>query len=81
MAKTIQAGNAFVETSASCSLPDNPDIETEFELLQFGRSTIEIREAVLRNLEGIIGGPIRHLKRHGYRAGAVASFHAVRIDS
>jgi len=81
MAQTIQADNEFVETSACRILLNNPDIGTDFEQLRFGCGSIEIREAMLRTLEGINVGPVRQLKRHGSRAGAVASFQAVRFDS
>jgi hypothetical protein len=49
--------NPFVGTWTYRSFLNDPDVNTAFNDLEFGRGTIVIAEAPLQILEGTIGGP------------------------
>jgi hypothetical protein len=49
--------NPFVGSWTYRSLLNNPDVNTVFNNLEFGRGTIEIAEAPMQLLAGTIGGP------------------------
>jgi hypothetical protein len=49
--------NPFVGTWTYRSFLNDPDVNTAFNALEFGRGTIVIAEAPMQILEGTIGGP------------------------
>lgn len=59
--------NPFVGTWTYRSLLNDPDVNTQFNNLEFGRGTIVIEEAPEQVLRGSIGGPGWLLKLHGSR--------------
>lgn len=60
--------NPFVGKWTYRSLLNDPDIDTDFDKLEFGRGTIVIEEAEPQLLKGTIGGPGWSLTLHGSRA-------------
>jgi hypothetical protein len=60
--------NPFVGNWTYRSLLNDPDINTDFNNLEFGRGTITIQEAPFDLLTGTIGGPGWSLALHGSRA-------------
>jgi len=60
--------NPFVGSWTYRSLLNNPDINTDFNDLEFGRGTIVIEENPMELLTGTIGGPGWSLNLHGSRA-------------
>lgn len=60
------SANPFVGTWTYRSLLNDPDINQDFDKLEFGRGTIEIAEDGASNvLKGTIGGPGWSLSLHG----------------
>jgi hypothetical protein len=59
--------NPFVGTWTYRSLLNDPDVNTDFAKLEFGRGTIVIGEAAPELLTGTIGGPDWLLTLHGSR--------------
>jgi hypothetical protein len=59
--------NPFVGTWTYRSLLNDPDVNTDFNSLEFGRGTIEIREDAMQLLTGTIGGPGWSLALKGSR--------------
>ena len=59
--------NPFVGTWTYRSFLNDPDVNTAFNDLEFGRGTIVIAEAPLQILEGTIGGPGWSLTLKGSR--------------
>jgi len=59
--------NPFVGSWTYRSLLNDPDIETDFDDLEFGRGIIKIVEAPLDTLTGTIGGSGWELELHGSR--------------
>jgi hypothetical protein len=59
--------NPFVGIWTYRSLLNDPDVDTDFNSLEFGRGTIEIREAAMQLLTGTIGGPGWSLALKGSR--------------
>lgn len=59
--------NPFVGLWTYRSLLNNPDVNTDFNDLEFGRGTIEIKEDLMQLLTGLIGGPGWSLKLSGSR--------------
>lgn len=57
--------NPFVGKWTYRSLLNNPDINTDFDQLEFGRATLEIAEPSPNLLGGSIGGPGWSLALHG----------------
>jgi hypothetical protein len=57
--------NPFVGQWTYRSLLNDPDINQDFDKLEFGRGTIEIAEADTAVLSGTIGGPGWSLSLHG----------------
>ena len=57
--------NPFVGQWTYRSLLNDPDINEDFDKLEFGRGTIEIQEAGANALGGTIGGPGWSLALHG----------------
>jgi hypothetical protein len=47
------------------SLLNDPDVDTDFDKLEFGRGTLEIAESSSTVLKGTIGGPGWSLNLHG----------------
>ncbi len=60
--------NPFVGTWTYRSLLNDPDINTDFDKLEFGRGNIVIEEAAPELLTGTIGGDGWSLALHGSRA-------------
>ncbi|MDQ3804328.1 MAG: hypothetical protein M3416_10910 [Acidobacteriota bacterium] len=60
--------NPFVGTWTYRSLLNDPDVDQDFDQLEFGRGTIVIEEAEPQVLKGSIGGPGWSLTLHGSRA-------------
>lgn len=60
--------NPFVGNWTYRSLLNDPDVNTDFNDLEFGRGTIVIEEADPEVLTGTIGGPGWSLDLHGSRA-------------
>lgn len=60
--------NPFVGSWTYRSLLNDPDVNTQFNDLEFGRGTIVIEEAPEQVLRGTIGGPGWSLNLHGSRA-------------
>jgi hypothetical protein len=60
--------NPFVGSWTYRSLFNNPDVNTPFNSLQFGRGTIVIEEAPMEILKGTIGGPGWSLTLQGWRS-------------
>ena len=60
--------NPFVGSWTYRSLLNDPDVNTDFNNLEFGRGTIVINEAPMQLLTGTIGGPGWSLKLKGSRA-------------
>ena len=60
--------NPFVGHWTYRSLLNDPDVNTDFNSLEFGRGTIEIAEAPMQLLAGTIGGPGWSLALKGSRA-------------
>ena len=59
--------NPFVGAWTYRSLLNDPDINTQFNDLEFGRGTIVIEDAAEEVLTGTIGGPGWSLKLYGSR--------------
>ncbi|HET9766953.1 MAG TPA: hypothetical protein VFS60_08900 [Thermoanaerobaculia bacterium] len=59
--------NPFVGSWTYRSLLNNPDINADFDSLEFGRATIVIEEAPMQLLKGTIGGPGWSLALKGAR--------------
>ncbi|HWF60883.1 MAG TPA: hypothetical protein VN666_11325 [Nitrospira sp.] len=59
--------NPFVGVWTYRSLLNVPDVSTDFNSLEFGRGTIEIREDAMQILCGTISGPGWSLKLQGSR--------------
>lgn len=59
--------NPFVGSWTYRSLLNDPDVNTDFQNLEFGRGTIEITEAPMQILQGTIGGPGWSLALKGSR--------------
>ena len=57
--------NPFVGKWTYRSLLNNPDINQDFDKLEFGRGTLEIQEVSSTVLGGTIGGPGWKLALHG----------------
>ena len=57
--------NPFVGRWTYRSLLNDPDINQEFDKLEFGRATIDIKEAGPITLAGTLGGPDFSLSLHG----------------
>jgi hypothetical protein len=57
--------NPFVGSWTYRSLLNDPDVNTDFDKLEFGRGTIKIDEASSTTLGGTIGGPGWSLNLHG----------------
>ena len=60
--------NPFVGSWTYRSLLNDPDVNTAFNDLEFGRGTIVIEEAPMQTLKGTIGGPGWSLALKGARA-------------
>ena len=60
--------NPFVGSWTYRSLLNEPDVNTDFDALEFGRGTIVIQEDDSEVLTGTIGGPGWLLYLHGSRA-------------
>lgn len=60
--------NPFVGTWTYRSLLNDPDVDQDFDKLEFGRGTIVVEESGPEVLEGSIGGPGWSLRLHGSRA-------------
>ncbi|HEY0375608.1 MAG TPA: hypothetical protein VGC87_01470 [Pyrinomonadaceae bacterium] len=60
--------NPFVGAWTYRSLLNDPDINQDFDKLEFGRGEIVIEEAAPEVLKGTIGGPGWSLTLHGSRA-------------
>jgi hypothetical protein len=60
--------NPFVGSWTYRSLLNDPDVNQDFDKLEFGRGTIVIEEAAAELLQGTIGGPGWSLALHGSRA-------------
>lgn len=60
--------NPFVGKWTYRSLLNEPDVDTPFDKLEFGRGTIVIEGAAQEVLRGTIGGPGWSLSLHGSRA-------------
>ena len=60
--------NPFVGTWTYRSLLNDPDINQDFDKLEFGRGNLVIEEAAPELLTGTIGGPGWSLALHGSRA-------------
>lgn len=60
--------NPFVGTWTYRSLLNEPDVNTAFNDLEFGRGTLVIEAAAFELLTGTIGGPGWSLALHGSRA-------------
>ena len=60
--------NPFVGNWTYRSLLNDPDVDQDFDKLEFGRGTIRIEEAEPQLLKGTIGGPGWSLTLHGSRA-------------
>lgn len=59
--------NPLAGTWTYRSLFNEPDVDTEFDKLEFGKGTIEIEDAPFDTLRGTIGGPGWSLDLHGSR--------------
>ncbi len=59
--------NPFVGKWTYRSLLNDPDLNTDFNELEFGRGTIEINEDAMQILSGVIGGPGWSLTLKGSR--------------
>lgn len=59
--------NPFVGSWTYRSLLNDPDLDTSFDDLEFGKGTIVIEEAPQQVLIGTIGGPGWELDLHGSR--------------
>ena len=57
--------NPFIGKWTYRSLLNNPDINADFDKLEFGRGTLVIQEAAPAILKGTIGGPGWSLSLHG----------------
>lgn len=76
--------NPFVGKWTYRSLLNDPDVNTAFNDLEFGRGTIEIGEAPLDQLVGVIGGPGWSLAlkgSRGYGSPMQARFQGVGVVS
>jgi hypothetical protein len=60
--------NPFVGSWTYRSLINNPAVDTDFRLLQFGRGTLIIKVAPMEQLVGTIGGPGWSLELKGARS-------------
>ena len=60
--------NPFVGSWTYRSLLNDPDVNQDFDKLEFGRGAIVIEEAAAELLQGTIGGPGWSLALHGSRA-------------
>lgn len=59
--------NPFIGKWTYRSLLNDPDLNQDFNKLEFGRGTIEIKEAPMQILTGVIGGPGWSLALKGSR--------------
>jgi len=57
--------NPFIGKWTYRSLLNNPDIDEDFDKLEFGRGTLDIQDAGAAVLTGTIGGPEWSLALHG----------------
>lgn len=62
------SSNPFVGSWTYRSLLNDPDLQTDFDALEFGRGTIEITDGPDAALTGTIGGPGWSLALRGSRA-------------
>src|ERR1051325_10399503 len=60
--------NPFVGSWTYRSLLNDPDINTQFNDLEFGRGILVIEDGPMQTLGGTIGGPGWSLNLHGSRA-------------
>jgi len=59
--------NPFVGSWTYRSLLNEPDVNTDFDKLEFGRGTLVIQDAPMQILTGTIGGPGWSLDLQGWR--------------
>ena len=59
------ATNPLVGKWTYRSLLNDPNVDTDFDRLEFGRATLDIQEAAPAILKGTIGGPGWSLSLHG----------------
>jgi hypothetical protein len=64
----MNGDNPFVGKWTYRSLLNDPNVDTDFDKLEFGRGTIEIESGPMELLTGSIGGPGWSLALHGSRA-------------
>ena len=64
----MKADNPFVGKWTYRSFLNDPDVDTDFDKLEFGRGTIVIEDGAMELLTGTIGGPGWSLALHGSRA-------------
>ncbi len=64
----MNGDNPFVGKWTYRSLLNDPNVDTDFDKLEFGRGTIEIESGPMELLTGTIGGPGWSLALHGSRA-------------
>ena len=64
----MNGDNPFVGKWTYRSLLNDPNVDTDFDKLEFGRGTIEIASGAMELLTGSIGGPGWSLALHGSRA-------------
>ncbi|MEO8130486.1 MAG: hypothetical protein ABJF23_25140 [Bryobacteraceae bacterium] len=64
----MSTDNPFVGKWTYRSLLNDPNVDTGFDKLEFGRGTIEIENGPAQLLTGSIGGPGWSLLLHGSRA-------------
>jgi len=64
----MNGDNPFMGKWTYRSLLNDPNVDTDFDNLEFGRGTIEIESGPMELLTGTIGGPGWSLALHGSRA-------------
>jgi hypothetical protein len=64
----MNGDNPFAGKWTYRSLLNDPNVDTDFDKLEFGRGTIEIQSGSMEVLTGSIGGPGWSLALHGSRA-------------
>jgi hypothetical protein len=64
----MNGDNPFVGKWTYRSLLNDPNVDTDFDKLEFGRGTIVIESSSMELLTGSIGGPGWSLALHGSRA-------------
>jgi hypothetical protein len=64
----MNGDNPFVGKWTYRSLLNDPNVDTDFDNLEFGRGTIEIESGPMELFTGSIGGPGWSLALHGSRA-------------